>query len=138
MLAAYRTILFLVGSEASSDEPALRKLSQAFMGPNAAVYLLSVSAHHVTGFGDATARGHIANDMQIKQENFPRLKAICEHYQIPLNHIYIEVGEPLAIIARNVRELGIELLVVSAPAQSDYSKLVPLLESCPCDLHIIR
>ena len=64
-MSAYRTILFLASAESEHDDMALRKLTQSFVGPNAAVYLLYVEAHHVTGFGRATARGHIANDMQI-------------------------------------------------------------------------
>ena len=137
-MAAYRTILFLVSNDSGSDEVALRKLHKVFVTPSTAVYMLYVAAHHVTGFGHATARGHIANDMEIKQQHFPRLKTLCERYDIPPKHIHIDVGEPLAIIERYVRELGIEMLVVFAPKQADYSKLVPLLENCPCDLHIIR
>ena len=137
-MAAYRTILFLSGHDSERDETALKKLARHYVGANTAVYLLNVAAHHVTGFGEGTARGHIANDMQTKQEVFPQLKALCEQFGIPLNHIHIELGEPLAVIERCVRELGIELLVVAPAASGGQSKLAPLLDSCPCDLHFIR
>lgn len=137
-MAGYRSILFLASSEPDSDTVALRKLTQAFVGPGASVFMLYVAAHHVTGFGDATARGHIANDMQIKQEVFPRLKLLCERYEIPSRHIHIEVGDPVPTIERYVRDHGIELLVISAAHQSANGKLIPLLDTCPCDLHIIR
>ena len=137
-MAAYRTILILTGPDPERAEGALKKLTRHYMDASTAVYLLCVAAHHVTGFGEATARGHIANDMQTKQEVFPQLKALCEQFGIPLNHIHIELGEPLAVVERCVRELGIELLVVAPAAAGGQSKLAPLLDSCPSDLHFIR
>ena len=137
-MAAYRTILFLTGNDAERDQSALKKLTRHYVDESTAVYLLYVAAHHVTGFGEGTARGHIANDMQTKQEVFPQLKVLCEQFGVPLNHIYIELGEPLAVIERCVREQGIELLVIAPGASGGQSKLAPLLDSCPCDLHFIR
>ena len=89
-----------------------------------------------------TGRHHIANDMQIKQEIYPRLKQLCEEFSIPANRIHILLGDPAQTIEHFVREHDVDLLALSATGGAKNGTLVNLIDkllgACECDMQVMR
>lgn len=135
----YQKVLFIASGDASADGAALARLCRSLMEASEKIYLLYVGEHHVTGFGSMTARHHIANDMHLKQEIFPRLKGICDRLCIPADHIAIRFGNRARVIEQFVREREVEMLAVSGEANAGLMKVcTQLLEACHCDLHVVH
>jgi hypothetical protein len=136
----YQKVLFIASGDDNADGAALARLCRALMEASEKIYLLYIDEHHVTGFGTMTASHHIANDMQIKQEIFPRLKRICDSLCIPTDHIAIRFGNRARVIEQFVQERGVEMLAISCLLASDtrlMKRFSPLLEACQCDLHVM-
>lgn len=70
---SYQSVLFVSSADQVGDSEALRNLCDTFGEARDTLQLLYVGEHHVTGFGATIAHGHIANDMQIRQEIFPEI-----------------------------------------------------------------
>lgn len=137
---AYNSILMISSGDDQADGATLTKLCRSFVDAHKKLYLLYIGEHPVTGFGSMTARHHIANDMQIKQEMFPRLKRLCEHWSIPPDRIFIRFGNRSLAIERFVEEHCIDMLAIGSGLVAGKPRLVKtltrLLEQADCDLHI--
>ena len=138
----YQYIVFVASGDADADGAALDRLCGSFVDAARKLHLLYIGSHHVTGFGTVTARHHIANDMQVKQEMFPQLKRLCLDRGIATDRIHIEVGDPALVIERYTRDHKIDLLAISAATDAGNTGLVKLLTKLlgvyHCDLHIMR
>lgn len=138
----YQSIVYIASGESGVDRAALDRLCRSFVDAADKLHLLYIGSHHVTGFGSVTARHHIANDMQVKQEMFPLLKRLCVERGISTDRIHIEIGDPALTIERYTRDHNIDLLVISAASQAGNAGLVKLLTRLlgiyHCDLHIMR
>ena len=138
----YKAILFIASGDDGADGAALSKLCRSFIDARAKLYLLYIGEHHVTGFGAMTARHHIANDMQIKQEMFPRLKRIGEDLSIPADRICIRFGDRALTIERFVQEKNVDMLAIGSEWVAENSSVIKLftklLVHCECDLHVMQ
>jgi hypothetical protein len=138
----YQAIVYIASGEEVADHAALTRLCRSFVNAQEKLHLLYIAEHHVTGFGSMTARHHIANDMQIKQEIFPRLKVICERLDISSERIDIRFGNRALVIERFVQDREIDLLAIGAGMLASNKSVVKLLtgliERRACDLHVTQ
>lgn len=139
---AYQSVLFLASGDDVEDARAFSRLCADLVKPRVEMHIMYVGEHHVTGYGDGTARHHIANDMQIRQQLFPHFKSLCAGHGLTGSHIHIEFGDPLPIISRFIGEHSIELLVMGVNPERKSSALAKLVASlipeCRCDFHVMQ
>lgn len=138
----YQSVLFISSGDEDHDAQAMEKLYECMANDETDVHLMFIGAHHVTGYGSQTALHHIANDMHIRQELFPKLKALGEPYGIRGSQIHIEFGEPVPVVSQFVREQKTGLVVLAHNPElknASLAKLVAaLIPACHCDFHVLQ
>ena len=138
---AYQSVLFVSSADQVGDAQALAHLCGTFGEARDTLQLLYVGEHHVTGFGATIAHGHIANDMQIRQEIFPQLKLICDRSGIPPGRINTRLGDRIQAIERFIGEYNIELLALAGSFVAAYPgtvrELIQLLGQRHCELYVV-
>ncbi len=75
--------------------------------------IIHVSDQHVTGYAAGMGSGHIANEMQLRQEIFPQLRQICERSGIPGSQIHILIGEVAEKLQEYVAEKACDLIIIA-------------------------
>ena len=136
----HQSIVFLSSGDPNGEAEALARLCSSVAGARERLQLLYVGEHHVTGFGATIAHGHIANDMQVRQEIFPLLKRSCARSDIPPGCINVRLGDHTLVIEKFISERDIDLLAVTSRFAAEHrgtiSDLAPLLNIRNCQLYV--
>ncbi|WP_101758847.1 universal stress protein [Oceanicoccus sp. KOV_DT_Chl] len=138
----YRHILVAIDL-LDTDIAVLKKACEIAKTYNADVSVIHVCDAHVTGYGEATAKHHIANDMQIKQQCFPLIKSMLQ--QVDSEHVKTELlfGRPADVIHQFAEQKDCDLIVVGSHGYSGVKALLgstahKVLHGAQCDVHTVR
>ncbi len=126
-----------------SDGAVLETASRLAECYQAQLTIIHVCEPHVTGYGEGTGKHHIANEMQLKQERFPRLhtmvKKIVGEKPLPL----LLFGQPEEVIHDYCDEHSCDLIVVGSHGYSGIKALLgsianKVLHGAKCDVYTVR
>lgn len=110
---------------------------------DAALTVLHVCKGHVTGYGAITSRNHIANEMEVKQALFPRLKQLVEGSGISEAEHKLLFGRPADVIHKYVDEHQCDLIVTGSHGHTGVKALLgstanAIIHGARCDVYSVR
>lgn len=110
---------------------------------NANMTVLHVGEGHVTGYGEGTSNHHIANEMQVKQSLFPKLRALITAAALEEHDTQVLCGRPADVIHGYVHSHDCDLVVVGSHGYSGVKALLgstanKVLHGASCDVYTVR
>ncbi len=98
---------------------------------------------HVTGYGESTNKHHIANEMQVKQHCYPRLKQLLETANMQDTDYHLPFGNPADVIHQAAKDNHCDLIVVGSHAHQGLKALLgstanAVLHGANCDVYTVR
>lgn len=120
-MAGYHTVLLAV--DLSDQTPTLLE-KVADIAPNAAVHLVHVEEHPVTGYGDATGHNHSVNEMQIRQSVYPKLAKLAQPYGLGPDRLHIAFGDPGPEVHALAEKLGCDLIITGSHGKQGLRRLL--------------
>jgi len=143
----YQNILVAIDLLAS-DSPVLKSAVELACLYHSNLTVIHVCEAHVTGYGEATSQHHIANEMQIKQQRYPQLKAmIDQELKGKNNYNSIEpqllFGRPADAIHHYAQQHQCDLIIVGSHGYSGVKALLgstanKVLHGASCDVYTVR
>ena len=126
-----------------TDVAVLRKAKDITDSFGAELSVLHVCEPHVTGYGETTARNHIANDIQIKQSCFPQLKNMLDKVDASNHSAHLLFGRAVDVIHQYANDHGCDLIVVGSHGYEGVKAMLgstahKVLHGAKCDVHTVR
>lgn len=138
----YRHILAAVDLSNNSLEIIARakEMAEDF---GADLTVLHVCRGHVTGYGTLTSQNHMANEMEVKQTLFPRLKQLVEDSGAVGAEHKMLFGRPADLIHKYVAEHHCDLIVVGSHGHTGMKALLgstanAIVHGASCDVYCVR
>lgn len=138
----YRHVLVAVDL-LDSDITVLKSAAKIAAVNQSRLTVLHVCDPHVTGYGEAMSRHHIANEMQVKQQCFPRLKTMIDSAGIVGSDKQLLFGDPAEVVHHYSAEHGCDLIVVGSHGYSGVKALLgstanKVVQGASCDVYTVR
>lgn len=115
---------------------------------NSRLTILHICEPRVTGYGEETSRHHISNEMQLKQQLFPRIKAIIDsalsHFHDSIQYdtqvLFGRVADTIHIFAE---QHDCDLIVVGSHGYAGLKAYLDstasnVLHGASCDVYTVR
>ena len=125
------------------DVSVLKAASKIAEDYKSALTVLHICESHVTGYGVTTSNNHIANEMELKQQCFPQIKALVAAAGIKSCHTQILFGRPADSIHHYALEHHCDLIVIGSHGYSGMKALLgstanKVLHGASCDVYTVR
>jgi universal stress protein A len=138
----YRHVLAVVDLSNSSLNIIARakEISGAY---GASLTVLHVCKGHVTGYGTLTSQNHMANEMEVKQTLFPRLKQLLEDSGALGAKHKLLFGRPADMIHKYAVEHQCDLIVAGSHGHTGVKALLgstanAIFHGASCDVYSVR
>lgn len=139
-MPAYLTILAaldLTEDSAKVLARALRLCNQDCSG----LHLIHVAEHPVTGYGNITGKNHRVGEIQVRQEIFPKLKALGK--DLPSDNLHIAFGDPANEVNLLAEKLAAEVIVTGSHGERGIKRLLgstasSIAHDAKCDVLTVR
>ena len=109
----------------------------------ASLTVLHVCKGHVTGYGAMTSQNHVANNMEVKQALFPRLKQLLDDSgALDAEHKML-FGRPADMIHMYAAEHHCDLIVAGSHGHTGVKALLgstarAIFNGASCDVYSVR
>lgn len=108
----------------------------------AALTVLHVCIGHVTGYSALTSQKHMANEMEVKQALFPRLKQLLEDAGVPEAEHRLLFGHPADVIHSYALEHDCDLIVAGSHGRTGVKALLgstanAIFHGASCDVYSV-
>jgi universal stress protein A len=125
------------------DIEVLKAASKIAQDSKSLLTVLHICESHVTGYGPTMSNHHIANEMELRQQCFPRLKEMIAKATIKPSHTQILFGHPADSIHHYVHEYQCDLIVIGSHGYSGIKALLgstanKVLHGASCDVYTVR
>ncbi len=109
----------------------------------AALTVLHVCRRHVTGYSTSTSQKHMANEMEVKQALFPRLKQLLADSGVPSAEHKLLFGHPADVIHNFALEHDCDLIVAGSHGRTGVKALLgstasAIFHGASCDVYSVR
>jgi universal stress protein A len=139
-MSGYRTIL--VALDLTEDSETVLRHARRLCGPDCSgLHLVHVAEHPVTGYGNMTGKNHRVSELQVRQQIFPRLKALGEN--LTTDQLHITFGDAADEINLLAKKLGAEVIVTGSHGERGIRRLLgstasSIAHHASCDVLTVR
>lgn len=105
------------------------------------LHLIHVAEHPVTGYGKVTGKNHRVGEIQVRQQIYPRLKALGK--DLPADNLHIAFGDPADEVNRLAEKLVAEVIVTGSHGERGIRRLLgstasSIAHGANCDVLTVR
>lgn len=138
----YRHVLVAVDL-VDADVAVLNAAAKLTAANGCPLTVLHVCDPHVSGYSEGISRHHIANEMQVKQQCFPRLKDMITATHLEHCEKQLLFGNPADVIHNYAIEHDCDLIVVGSHGYSGVKALLgstanKVLQGASCDVYTVH
>jgi universal stress protein A len=109
----------------------------------ASLTVIHVCKGHVTGYGSLTSKNHMANEMEVKQALFPRLKQLLDDSGAIAAQHQILFGRPADLVHQHAAEHPCDLIVAGSHGHTGMKALLgstanAIFHGASCDVYCVH
>ncbi|MYM62311.1 universal stress protein [Pseudomaricurvus sp. HS19] len=136
-MALYRKVLCAV--DLTEKCHLLVQRAIALSADPAAIAVVHVAEHPISGYGEQPGEYHVVTETQIRQQLFPRLKQLLDQQGLKPDQARIEFGDPVQDLLQVQQSGNYDLIVVGGHPHGKWRALFGttrdnLLHEVQCDL----
>lgn len=116
--------IILVALDLTEDAKTVLRQARRLCGSDdfSELHLIHVAENPVTGYGNATGKNHRVGELHMRQEIFPRLKALAD--DLDADHLHIAFGDAAEEVHRLADRLGADVIVTGSHGERGIRRLL--------------
>lgn len=135
--------IILVAMDLTEDGKTVLRQARRLCGPkdSSQLHLIHVAEHPVTGYGNVTRKNHRVGELHLRQEIFPRLKALAD--DLDADRLHIAFGDAAEEVNRLADSLGANVIVTGSHGERGIRRLLgttanSIAHHASCDVLTVR
>ena len=135
--------VILVALDLTEDAKMVMRQARRLCGPedSSQLHLVHVAEHPVSGYGNVTSKNHRVGELHLRQEIFPRLKALAD--DLDADRLHIAFGDAAEEVNRLADSLGASVIVTGSHGERGIRRLLgttanSIAHHASCDVLTVR
>lgn len=138
----YEAILIAIDLDEESSLIIRRGLALSNNQPSK-LHIVHACEHPITGYGEQMGKNHRCTEVQIRQQVFPQLKALCDKYGIPSENLHIAFGRPADTVHKLAEKMDSNLIISGSHGKHGLQLLLgstanSIVHGANCDVLTVR
>lgn len=138
----YNTILIAVDLDNDNKQVISRGLGLCD-NRTESLHITHICEHPITGYGEQMGKNHCSTEVQIRQQVFPKLKALCDEHRIPCDNLHIAFGRPADAVHELAKKIHADLIISGSHGKHGLQLLLgstanSIVHNAQCDVLTVR
>lgn len=141
-MSNYKAILIAIDLDKENTVVVSRGLALSNNQPHK-LHIAHACEHPISGYGEQMGKNHCCTEVQIRQQVFPKLKALCDEYDIPSDNLHITFGRPSDAVHDLAEKIDADLIISGSHGKHGLQLLLgstanSIVHGAKCDVLTVR